>query len=355
MSSVFSLPFRLATRLVVAVAVLLLPIAVFAQGSGKASSGTGGIHVIQGYVFFPSGRRAEASITVRLESYSSSELLVTPDSSGAFTFSALSPGNYTVVVNAGKDYEIARESVFIDTDVNPSRTGGAQVPTTPRRFTVMVHLQLKRNSDSRIKPGVIDAALAAVPESARKKYEKGMEFAIAGHSDKAIQSLKEAIALYPDFPLALNELGVQYLKFGQPERAVAALRNATRLSPEAFLPMLNFGIALLQVREFSEAEKNLRSAVKRNTNSPTAHMYLGVSLLHGNNYEEAERELLLAVNSSGNQLGLAQYYLGGLYWKQQQYPKAIGALETYLRLTPHAADADRVRSTIKDLKARSGQ
>src|SRR5260370_39221253 len=53
---------------------------------------------------------------------------------------ALAGCRYTVVVNAGKDCEIARESVVIDSDVNLSRLG---LPTPPisRRYTVMISLQ----------------------------------------------------------------------------------------------------------------------------------------------------------------------------------------------------------------------
>jgi len=39
-----------------------------AQGSGRSSTGTGGNHVILGYVFFPSGRKAEGTIIVKLQS-----------------------------------------------------------------------------------------------------------------------------------------------------------------------------------------------------------------------------------------------------------------------------------------------
>ena len=49
------------------ICVLLLPVAVSGQGNGRASTGTGGIHIIQGYVFFPSGRRAEGTMIVRLQ------------------------------------------------------------------------------------------------------------------------------------------------------------------------------------------------------------------------------------------------------------------------------------------------
>jgi tetratricopeptide (TPR) repeat protein len=331
--------------------MLLLPLPLNAQGSGKSSTGTDGIHVIQGYVFFPSGRRAEGTIVVKLSSYQYGELQVIPDSSGAFNFSNLAPGNYTVIVNAGEEYENYREAVYIDSDVNMSRSG-VRVPTTTRRYTVMAHLRPKARA-GHAKASVVNAALAEVPEKARKLYERGVELARAEEVGKAADSLKEAVSLYPNFPLALNELGVQYLKLRQADKAVEVLKQACKLSSEAFTPRLNLGIALLESRQFGQAEEHLLEALKRNSNAPTAHMYLGIALLRLNKYEEAEKELVIATGSSGNQLGMASYYLGGIYWKKKDYPRAVEQLETYLRLTPNAADAERVRATIKDLRSRT--
>jgi tetratricopeptide (TPR) repeat protein len=263
----------------------------------------------------------------------------------------LSPGNYTIVVQAGDNYEIARDSVYIDSDANVS-SSGVRVPTPTRRYTVMIHLQPKAYSGN-AKPGVINAALAEVPEKPRKLYERGVEQSRAGETAKAADSLKEAVALYPKFPLALNELGVQYLKLRQTEKAIEALRSAVKLTPDAYGPRLNLGIALLEAKHFEEAETQLREALKLNSALPTAHMYLGVCQLRLDKIEEAEKELLLAIDSSGNQLGMAQYYLGGIYWKKHEYPKAVEALEAYLRLTPNAQDAERVRATIKDLRNRT--
>lgn len=345
-----SLRLRSNQWLFILLAMLLLPLCVQAQGSGKSSTGTGGIHIIQGYVFFPSGRRAEGTIIVKLQSYNSGELQVIPDSSGAFTFASLAPGNYTVVVDAGDDYEITREGVYIDSDINLSRTGG-RVPTTTRRQTVMVHLQLKRGSQP--KAAVLNAALAVVPEKARKLYEKGVEQSRNNEASKAADSLKEAISIYPNFPLALNELGVQYLKLRQTNKAVEALKEACRLNPDAFPSRLNLGIALLESRQFGEAEGQLREAVKRNSNSATSRMYLGIALVRLNKFEDAEKELLTATEANSNQLSMANYFLGGLYWRKQDYPRAVEQLEKYLLLSPNAPDADRVRGTIKDLRGRT--
>src|ERR1041384_831407 len=81
-----------------------LPATALGQGSGRDSTGTGGNHVISGKIFFPSGRRAEGSIQVKLQSFGAGEISTMADSSGSFTFTSLAPGNYTVVVNAGDDY-----------------------------------------------------------------------------------------------------------------------------------------------------------------------------------------------------------------------------------------------------------
>ena len=337
---------------IVSLAILLvfIPLAVRGQGNGRASSGTGGIHLIQGYVFFPSGRRAEGSIEVRLQSYSAGEISVLADNSGSFTFTSLAPGNYTVVINAGKDYEIARESVFIDTDINPAR--GVALPSVARRYTVMAHLQLKVDRGNHAKASVVNATLSAVPAEARELYEKALELAKTD-TDKAIEKLKAAIALYPNFSLALNELGVQYLRLGQADKAVSSLKEASKLSPDAFTPKLNLGIALLEATKFTEAETQLREAVKQNDSAPTAHLYLGVTLAKLRSYAEAETELSRAIELGGTRMGLAHYYLGGILWQKREYRRAAEELETYLSLAPNASNAEQVRATIKTLRARS--
>ena len=335
--------------LLILLCVVLLPLCVNAQGNGKSSTGTGGIHTIQGYLFFPSGRKADLTIVVKLQSLQYAELQAIPDSSGTFQFSSLAPGSYTVVVNAGNDYEISREGVFIDTDLNLSRMG-VFVPPNPRRYTVMVHLQPKLTPGA--KPGVVNAALAEVPEKARKLYERGVEQARNDDTVKAAESLKEAVTLYPNFPLALNELGVQYLKLREVNKAIDSLKEACKLKPDAYMSRLNLGIAMLEAKQTKEAEEQLRQSLKLNNAVPSAHMYLGIALLRVGKFDEAEKELVTATEANASYLAMANKYLGGLYWKKQDYARAVEQLEKYLQFSPNAPDAERVRATIKDLRGR---
>lgn len=321
------------------------------QGNGRASTGTGGNHVIQGKIFFPSGRRADGTIQVKLTSLNSAEITALTDSSGSFTFAGLSPGNYTILVDAGNQYEIAREGVTIDSDPNLSRQG-IILNSGSRRYTVMVTLQPKPDPKNNRKAGVINASLAEVPEDARALYQRALDSIKAGDAPKAIDDLRNAVSLYPKFPLALNELGVQYLKLGEAAKAVEPLRSASKMSPDAFIPRLNLGIALLESRQVAEAETELREALKISS-TPTAHMYLGLTLISAKKFDEAQRELEMAISTGGENLAQAHRYLGGLYWQKHDYRRAIDELEVYLRLTPNAPDAELVRGTIKDLRAKS--
>jgi regulator of sirC expression with transglutaminase-like and TPR domain len=59
----------------------------------------------------------------------------------------------------------------------------------------------------------------------------------------------------------------------------------------------------------------------------------------------------LAISNGGDDLALAHKYLGGLYLGSKN-PKAVDELEKYLRLDPKAADAERIKGTIKDLRSK---
>lgn len=317
--------------------------------SGMNQSGSGGNHTIQGRIYYPSGRRLDTTAKVKLQNPDLGDLSVFADRNGSFSFVNLKPGTYTIVVEAGEDYETATESVYIEQITNLALRG----IDTPRVVTVPIYLQLKRNkAENSGKPGVIDTALASVPEDARKLYESAIESAQAGNAKKAVEQLKGALAIYPQFALALNELGVQYLKLGQTDNAIESLRAALSINADAVTPRLNYGIALLEKKNFTESEEQLRQVLKKNDSIATAHLYLGINMVRLRQYNDAEKELQRAVALGRDSMSLAHYYLGGIYWMKKEYKLAADELETYLKLAPKAQDADRIRATIKEMRSK---
>lgn len=322
------------------------------SGGGVDMTGTGGRHSISGRLMFPSGQRADMRLKVRLESPGQGDLTVLSDVNGSFTFRSLRAGNYSVVVEGGEYFETAREQVYIE-PANPTlRRGVPNMATVARPFTVQIYLRPKPQPAA-VKPGVLNAALASVPKAAVELYEKGMEAASRNETEKAIEHFRRAVALHPNFGLALNELGVQYLKRGDLDKAEEVLVKVVQLSPDAAEPTLNYGICLLQQKKFAAAEVQLRNAVKKNEHAFSAHLYLGIALISFKNYTEAETELRKAITLGGAKASKAHYYLGGVYWQSGRFKEAADELDRYLQLEPKAANAERVRSTIKDLRSKS--
>jgi Tfp pilus assembly protein PilF len=349
----FSLP-----RILFVTLLLLMPLAIVSAqgvGAGRDITSTGGNNVISGRIYFPDKQPGDIRVKVSLESTSAGTLTTQTNGEGVFRFSGINTGYYTVVVDAGDEYEIAKEQVEFNRSANGENYAA-------RTVQLPIYLRPK-GSGPAAKSGAMNAALAGVPKPALDLYQKGLEAAQKNDSKKAAELLSKAVEIHPQFALALNELGVQYLKLGQPDKAAEALQSAVKIMPDEFSPRLNYGIALMNQRKFTEAEEQLRLALKKNESAPTAHMYLGITLLslskdektkqfNAAAYEEAQKELESAVGSGKGEVAIAHRYLGGIYWGNKEYKRAADEFETYLKLMPKAADAEKLRAAIKDLRSK---
>ncbi|HYE16573.1 MAG TPA: tetratricopeptide repeat protein [Pyrinomonadaceae bacterium] len=324
-----------------------------AQVGGIDPSGTGGRHSVQGRLMSPAGTRTDLRLKVRLESTGFGDLWVYSDANGYFKFQSLKAGTYTIIIEGGDYFETHRENVFIEPGNVSSRRGTAGVPIS-RPITLQIYLRPKRDEAlaNLARPGVINAALASVPKPAADLYQKALAAERRGDNSKAIEHLKATVQLHPDFPLALSKLGVLYLVEKQPEKAADSLRSALKLMPDDYVTLLSYGRALFDRAQFAEAEEQFRKAARKNNASPSAHFYIGLIMLKRRDLDGAEQQLRKAVELGGNQIAIAHYYLGGIYWDRRAYARAADELETYLRLTPEAQDAPRIRATIKELRGK---
>ena len=142
-----------------AAAVGLLGVPANAQGIGDRNRpNEGGNHIISGRVYLPNGTPA---VGVRV-SFSSTDLpgnSTSTDSDGAFTFSGLPGGNYTVMVKAD-GYQTENETMTIE------RFAGSG-----QGYQMVFHLRLpgQAKGDSRS----ANPLLKDVPKDAAARYEKG--------------------------------------------------------------------------------------------------------------------------------------------------------------------------------------
>ncbi|HUE81060.1 MAG TPA: tetratricopeptide repeat protein [Pyrinomonadaceae bacterium] len=173
-----------------------------------------------------------------------------------------------------------------------------------------------------------------------------MQFSPGIYSPASVSSLEVPAAL-AEF---LGSTGARSRRW----TAILAINplSGRKIAPDDFEVRLYLGIALLNLKRFVESEEQIRAALEKNQSAPTAHMYLGLALLSQNRLNEAQKELEESAGSKSLDVGLAHKYLGGIYWAQRDYKRAADELETYLRLMPKAADAEKTRVAIKDLRSR---
>lgn len=310
--------------------------------SDPGDPGTGGKNTIQGTIYYPTGRRFERRVNVKLVGLGNGEMSTLTDDNGSFTFRRLAAGSYTVTLDAGKEYEIVNEKA--DIFESPSRRGNP----FGQNVTLQIQLRLKPTDEN--KSGVINAAIADVPKRALELYRKAITLARAGDSRKAVDQLKAALSIAPTFVLALNEMSALYLKLGELDKAGEALAEALKFEPENATLRLNYGYVLMLRQRFVDSERELHRAVQLRDNSTLAHLYRGKVLIKLGNLDEAEKELNRAIILGGNSGVVAYRYLGALYSERGEKAKAIEALEKYLKLTPNAKDAEQVQAIIKELR-----
>ena len=340
---------NLSVRLVYSLAMVLsFAFLVNAQGVGSSrglSTGTGS-NTIQGRVYFPAGDQNSGKVVrLRLESTNSTggQSAVT-DQDGVFRFNGLPPGDYTVVVEGGKDYENSREPVNI------------YMGSNGRIVQVAIGLRPKIDADN--------PAFAGVPKSALDFYQKGATAAQKGNAKEAVELISKAVAVYPTFAIALSDLGTQYLKLFQWDKAAETFDALVKLKPSDSSAHLDLGIALYNIgsvllsdkkadeasQKLAMAEAQLREAIQLNSPGPTAHYYLGMTLVKTRKYDEAQTELELAIKHGGANIALAHRFLGGLYQRAHKNKEAADEFETYLKLDPKVKDAETIKGIIKTLR-----
>jgi len=309
------------------------------DGITDHSNPGGGKNTLQAHIYYPSGHPLDKRLRVEVTSVQNGSFSTLTSDNGAFSIYRLGDGTYNLTINAGPDYELVSESVRLDSGDKNAKVGQ----------TITLQIQLKLRSTP-TRPLVSNAELAGVPPAACELYTQALTLALSRDHKGAIEKLEKAVSLYHDFAFALNELGAQYLQLNRLDKAAEALQSAIKIAPDAFLPHLNYGYVLLLQKKYAEAEVELHRASDKNDNSVLAHLYRARALIRLQRDDEAEKELKRAIAIGGDEANLAHRYLGALYMQRRDNAQAISELETYLRLTPKAEDANQIREIIKGLR-----
>lgn len=280
------------------------------------------------------------------------------DGSGRVTFPGLSDGSYKVRVLAyGTEYlEQTQDVTIASISQIPRGLGIGGGGGTNEQMDIYLKVRdALASGPFTAPPGTVFAQ--AVPEPARKLYERGVSELREKKEKEGFESLKKALELFPNYYLALERLGTEYTMRGPAyqEAARIILTKAIEINPKGFPSTFGLGMAQYQLKLTAESVETLKRATTLHPNSVNAFMYLGMALKQAKRVDEAETALKRA-NSIGNGKGAeVLWQLARLYGEQNRYQEAADTLELYLKAQTDKNDTEKVRQLIQQLREKAAK
>jgi tetratricopeptide (TPR) repeat protein len=197
-------------------------------------------------------------------------------------------------------------TITIDTDGEAYDTTRVSfIPPHSGNYVIISLRPLKSAASS--PPGTVDANTVdgRVSEKAKVEYDAAITLMKSGQYKEAVDSLRRAIALQPDYYIARNDLGVAYLKLGNLHLAERTLREAIKINDKPYIAPLNLGIVLNERHAYKEATEVLLRLQHRNPDLTKIHAPLIEALMETQQWPQAEAEIKKALAvSDANLVGL---------------------------------------------------
>lgn len=313
-----------------------------------------GANVLQGKVVTPAGTQPTNPVRVKLTFNGRAIHETFTDLSGRFSFPGLSRGTYQLTADGDG---ISFETTSVSADI--SAFGPA-----PQIFTQDVQLRpLVRKPNS--PPGVVNAFTQEVPILAKQALEAGIKLAEEGKVEAAVDSMRKATKIFPDYFDAHLQLGNVFLKRDQFNEAIAELDLARTINPNDERAYQSFGLLLMKQRNYAVAVAVFAEASRLNPSNPMNPVMRATALIHqaamidesspstedrNHLLSRAELAIAQAANLSENKFKPDTMTLALFYELKGDPDRAAAELEAYLRKTPQVKDSAAIQNEIKRLR-----
>jgi len=311
-----------------------------------------GGNVLEGKVITPSGMQPTSPVRVKLTFNGRAIHETFTDLSGRFSFPGLSRGTYQLTAD-GDGLTFETTTVYADVSAfGPS----AQSFTQDIQLRPILH---KPNTQ----PGVVNAFSQNVPSAARNALEAGLKLTEQGKIQPAIENMRKAIEIFPDYFDAHLQLGNTFLKTDQLQEAIAELDKARLINPNDERAYQSFGLLLMRQRNYAVAVAVFAEAARLNPANPMNAVMRATALIHQAAGSEEDRSHLLsraeialtqALSLSENKLKPDSMTMALFYELKGEPERAAAELESYLKKTPPKNPAP-IQNEIKRLRDKAGK
>ncbi len=200
-------------------------------------------------------------------------------------------------------------------------------------------------------PNPVSEHELSVPPKAKDLFDKGVQLVVDKSDYRgAVAQFERAIAKYPSYYEAYAAMGLAQNKIGDSAAAEASLRKSIELSAEKYpQAMVDLASMFNSAKRYSEAEPLLRKVIVLDASSWRGHFELAVALSGMKRFRDA---LVSAAAARDLKPDNPQIYLllYNLHIRTDDFPAALRDTDSYLKLVPDGADADRVRKMQEQVR-----
>ena len=327
---------------------LLLFLSCFSTASAQ------GANVLEGKVITPSGMQPTNPVRVKLTLNGRAIHETFTDLSGRFAFPGLQRGVYQLTAEGdGMTFETTSVSAEI------SAFGAA-----PQSFTQDIQLRPIRQKQV-TQLGVVNAFKQDVPAAAKAALDAALKLAEEGKTEAAIENMRKAVQIFPQYFDAHLQLGNTFLKVDQVNDAIAELDRAREINPNDERTYQSFGLLMMKQRNYAVAVAVFAEAARLNPANPMNAVMRATALIHqaattnesapstedrSHLLSRAEVAMSQAANLSENKLKPDTMTLALFYELKGEPERAAGELESYLKKNPQLKNSAAIQNEIKRLR-----
>ena len=247
------------------------------------------------------------------------------DSGGKFKFKELLPGLYTLIIAVPMWGDLQRTI-----EIGPSESDSAG--RIKRTFRV-------DRKYSRPNVNTVSIQQLSVSRKAQREYTTARKRLEKRDVPGAIEHLKRAVELSPQFTAAWNQLGTIAYLSKEPQKAEEYFREALRQEADSYPPLVNLGGALLAQDKVEESHSMNLRAVEMRPDDALAHSQLGRSYFALSELDHAQRHLKQAKALDPKHFSFPQLVLAQIYELKSDSLSLMRELEEFLKFHP---DSKRV-------------
>ncbi len=184
---------------------------------------------------------------------------------------------------------------------------------------------------------------------ARREYSNGLLLLAKNDYEKAAESLKSAVTIYPQFVSAHNALGCAYFGLKKNEEARLEFAEAIRLDDHLSSSYMNLGRVQMALGELAEAQASMEKASALAPQD--LNLILALTYAQYLNHDYAGT-IQTAENAHAHRdTGIASiHYFAAASWQaQKHFHEARKQLEIFLKEDPQSAFADQAQRVITEI------